>query len=234
MLIAGVQKLTTLDYPGHLAAIVFTAGCNFRCGYCHNPHLVDPEQVKNSVKDLIPEEVFFNFLEKRKGLIDGVCITGGEPTIQPDLMEFALKIKKEGFLVKIDTNGTNVKVLEKLLENKAVDYFAMDIKTSPENYNIEVGLRCSSEEIKKSKEFIQNCGLPYEFRTTAMKEKHTPEIFEEIGRWLAGAESFYIQNFRNKVVLNKKYESYHGFSEKELALLKSIMDKYVKNCGIRT
>lgn len=236
MLIAGVQKLTTLDYPGHLATIVFTAGCNFRCGYCHNPHLVDPEQVKNSVKDFIPENVFFNFLKKRKGLTDGVCITGGEPTLQPDLIEFALKIKREGFLVKIDTNGADCKSLKNLLENKAVDYFAMDIKTSPLKYEDIISRpvsRAFLDEIRMSKDFIQNSGIPYEFRTTAVKEKHTPEIFDDIGRWLEGAENFYIQNFRNKTVLSENYKNYGGFSEKELVFFKSIMDKYVKNCGIR-
>lgn len=233
MLIAGVEKLTTLDYPGHLAAIVFTTGCNFRCGYCHNPHLVEPNLVKKSLTDLIPEEVFFNFLEKRKGIIDGVCITGGEPTLQPNLMEFALKIKEMGFKVKIDTNGTSPDVLENLLNKKAIDYFAMDIKTSLPNYSEFLPTTYDVEGIKRSKEIIQNCGLEYEFRTTVVKEKHTSEIFEEIGRWLKGAEKYYIQNFRNKVVLDGRYKKYNGFSEKELAEIKSIMDKFVKFCGIR-
>ena len=233
MLIAGVEKLTTLDYPGHLAAVVFTAGCNFRCGYCHNPHLVDPEQVKKQINDLIPEQTFFNFLKTRKGLISGVCVTGGEPTIQPDLLTFALKIKEAGFLVKIDTNGARPKVLEALLENKAVDYFAMDIKTSLANYQDIVKTDFSLEEIKKSKELIQNCGLPYEFRTTAVKGKHTLEIFEEIGKWLAGAENYFIQNFRSKIALDRSYQALQGFSDPELKAIKSVMEKYVKKCGIR-
>jgi len=233
MLIAGVEKLTTLDYPGRLAAIVFTAGCAFRCGYCHNPHLVDPEQVKKTITDLIPEEAFFNFLKTRKGILDGVCITGGEPTMQPDLLEFALKIKSEGFLVKVDTNGTRFGVLQDLVENKAVDYFAMDIKTSLARYKDIVAADFSVDHIRQSKEFIQSSGLPYEFRVTAVREKHTFEIFEEIGDWLNGAENFYIQNFRNKVVLDKKYQEYSGFTESELLRFKAIMERYVKNCGIR-
>lgn len=233
MLIAGVQKLTTLDYPGKLAAIVFTAGCNFRCGYCHNPHLVDPEQVKKQTDDLIPENVFFNFLKTRKGLIDGVCITGGEPTLHSDLPEFALKVKEAGFLVKIDTNGTRPEVLKKITENKAVDYFAMDIKTSLSKYKNLARTELALEEIKKSKDFIQNCGLPYEFRTTAIKEKHTEDIFEEIGEWIRGSENYFIQNFRSKVTLDGEYKSMRGFSESELLKIKSIMDKYVKKCSIR-
>ncbi|MCK6462357.1 MAG: anaerobic ribonucleoside-triphosphate reductase activating protein [Candidatus Pacebacteria bacterium] len=234
MLIAGVEKLTTLDYPGRLAAIVFTAGCNFRCGYCHNPQMVDPERMKETVKDLIPEEVFFNFLTKRKGMLDGVCITGGEPTLQPDLLEFVLKIKSLGFKVKIDTNGTMPGVLESLLENKAVDYFAMDIKTSLKRYEEVARFKLVKEEINRSKEIIQNCGLEYEFRTTVLKEIHPFEVFDEIGEWIKGAEKYYLQNFRSKSVLEKYFENYNGFSENELAEVRSVMEKYVKFCGIRT
>lgn len=245
MLIGGVQELTTLDFPGRLAAVVFTLGCNFRCGYCHNPQFVDEEQIKGLVKGIIPEEVFFKFLEKRKGKLEGVCVSGGEPTLQPDIVEFALKIKQAGFLVKLDTNGTKPLILEKLLENKAVDYLAMDIKTSPSKYE-EIAFPTSlvgkarqamsgsvREEIKKSKEIIQNSGLPYEFRTTAVKGKHTMEIFEEIGKWIKGAEAYFIQNFRNKKTLAEEYKKKEGFSPKELAEFKLLMEKYVKNCGIR-
>lgn len=240
MLIGGVQELTTLDFPGRLAAVVFTLGCNFRCGYCHNPQFVDEEQVcLVGRKGGIPEETFFKFLEKRKGKLEGVCISGGEPTLQPDLLDFALKIKQAGFLVKLDTNGTKPLILEKMIARKAVDYFAMDIKTSPSRYQgitfptSDVGNRQMAEEVKKSKEIIQNSGLPYEFRTTAVKGKHTREIFEEIGGWLRGAEAYFIQNFRNKKTLAEEYKKEEGFSPKELAEFKLLMEKYVKNCGIR-
>lgn len=238
MLIGGVQELTTLDFPGRLAAVIFTVGCNFRCGYCHNPQFVD-FQCQGEALTLIPEEVFFKFLEKRKGRLEGVCISGGEPTIQPDILEFALKIKQAGFLVKLDTNGTKPLVLEKMIAEKAVDYFAMDIKTSLSRYQeitfptCDVGNGQLVEEIKKSKEIIQNSGLPYEFRTTAVKGKHTREIFEEIGEWLRGAEAYFIQNFRNKKTLAEEYKNEKGFSEKELAEFKMLMEKYVKNCGVR-
>lgn len=234
MLIAGVEKLTTLDYPGHLAAIVFTPGCNFKCGYCHNPHLVDIDKIKIMSKEFIPERVFFNFLKTRKGLLDGVCITGGEPTMQTDILEFALKIKERGFLVKVDTNGASARVLEKLARSGAVDYFAMDIKTSLGRYEDIVKSGFVRSEVEKSKEFIQNCGVAYEFRTTVVKEKHNKKIFEEIGEWLKGAENYYIQNFRNKVVLEKNYETMSGFSSAELSEIKTLMEKYVKRCGIRT
>lgn len=232
MLIAGVEKLTTLDYPGRLAAVVFTPGCSFRCGFCHNPHLV--ARTSNRANDLIPEESFFNFLEKRKGLLEGVCVSGGEPTLQPDLAEFALKIKKAGFLVKIDTNGANLKMLESLIKEKAVDFLAMDIKTSPSNYKDLVEVDFPVEEIKKSKELIQNSGLPYEFRTTVIKEIHNVKIFKEIGEWIEGASDYYIQNFRNKTVLDEKYKKMSGFSDEELSQIKFLMEKYVKHCGIRT
>ena len=247
MLIAGVEKLTALDFPGRLAAVVFTPGCNFRCGFCHNPHLVDENRLKETKNDLIPEESFFNFLKHRKGLLEGVCVSGGEPTIQPGLVEFALKIKKAGFLVKIDTNGANSKTLENLIKEKAVDFLAMDIKTSLPNYkdlvglNIDIGCRDLTSdvdvvlrEVKKSKELIQNSGLPYEFRTTAIKEIHNFEIFEEIGEWIEGANDYYIQNFRNKTVLDEKYKKMSGFSDEELLKIKSLMETYVKHCGIRT
>ena len=233
MLIGGVQELTTLDFPGRLAAVVFTMGCNFRCGYCHNPQFVDEKQIKNIRTENIPEEVFFKFLEKRKGKLEGVCISGGEPTIQADLVDFALKIKQAGFLVKLDTNGTKSRVLEKMIAEKAVDFFAMDIKTSLSRYEEIVGAGFSVDEIKKSKDIIQNSGLPYEFRTTAVKGKHTREVFEEIGEWLKGAEAYFIQNFRNKKTLAEEYKKEEGFSEKELAEFKLLMEKYVKNCGIR-
>jgi len=185
--------------------------------------------------------VFFKFLEKRKGKLEGVCISGGEPTLQPDILEFARKIKNMGFLVKLDTNGTMSDVLEKMIAEKVVDFFAMDIKTSLFRYGEFLavkppfgGLTAKNlEEIKKSKEIIQNSGLPYEFRTTAVKGKHTKEIFEEIGEWLKGAEVYFIQNFRNKKTLAEEYEKEEGFSEKELAEFKLLMGKYVKNCGIR-
>jgi len=177
--------------------------------------------------------VFFKFLEKRKGKLEGVCISGGEPTLQPDILEFARKIKKMGFLVKLDTNGTRPAVLEKMIVEKVVDFFAMDIKTSLPEYKKIIKADFSVEEIKKSKEIIQNSGLPYEFRTTAVKGKHTKEIFEEIGEWIKGAEAYFIQNFRNKKTLAEEYKNEEGFSEKELAEFKKFMGKYVKNCGIR-
>ena len=222
--------MTTLDFPGKLAAVVFTVGCNFRCGYCHNPQFV---QCQGETLTSIPEEVFFKFLEKRKGRLEGVCVSGGEPTIQPDILEFARKIKQAGFLVKLDTNGTNSRVLEKMIAEKAVDFFAMDIKTSLPRYKEIVGEGFSEEEVKKSKEIIQNSGLPYEFRTTAVKGKHTREVFEEIGEWLKWAESYFIQNFRNKKTLAEEYKNEEGFSEYELEEFKLLMEKYVKNCGVR-
>ena len=233
MLIGGVQEFTTLDFPGRLATVVFTAGCNFRCGYCHNPQFVDEEQVKKTMVRNIPEETFFKFLEKRKGKLEGVCISGGEPTLQSDILDFARKIKQAGFLVKLDTNGTKPAVLDKMIAEKVVDFFAMDIKTSLLRYKEIIKAGFSVADIGKSKEIIKNSGLPYEFRTTAVKGKHTKEIFEEIGEWLNGADAYFIQNFRNEKTLSDEYKKEKGFSEKELMEFKILMEKYVKNCGIR-
>lgn len=233
MLIGGIQEFTTLDFPGKLATVVFTAGCNFRCGYCHNPQFVDEEQIKNIIADCIPEEAFFKFLEKRKGKLEGVCISGGEPTLHSDLIDFAFKIKQAGYLVKLDTNGTKPVILEKMIAEKLVDFFAMDIKTSLARYQEIIKTGFSADDIKKSKEIIQNSGLPYEFRTTAVKGTHTKEIFEEIGEWLKGSEAYFIQNFRNKKVLAEDYAQKEGFFEKELNEFKTLMLKYVKNCEIR-
>ena len=166
--------------------------------------------------------------------MEGVCVSGGEPTLQLDIVEFALKIKQAGFLVKLDTNGTNSRVLEKMIAEKAVDFFAMDIKTSLPRYKeiVAAGFFRNGRS-KKSKEIIQNSGLPYEFRTTAVKGKHTREVFEEIGEWLKGAEAYFIQNFRNKKTLAEEYKNEEGFSEYELEEFKLLMEKYVKNCGVR-
>ncbi|HAI73904.1 TPA: anaerobic ribonucleoside-triphosphate reductase activating protein, partial [Candidatus Moranbacteria bacterium] len=162
MFIGGYQKLTLIDFPGRLAATVFTVGCNFRCPFCHNPELVSNiKQIANGL-----EKDFFEFLKKRKDKIEGVCITGGEPTLQPDLMEFIKKIKTLGFLVKLDTNGARPDVLKKIIEQKLVDYIAMDIKNQPKKYDATTGVKGDIARIKLSVELITRGKIPYEFRTT--------------------------------------------------------------------
>lgn len=195
MKIAGLQKLTLLDYPGKTAATVFTLGCNFRCPFCHNTDLVTPASDKPSPM-LLPEEEFFAFLKKRQGLLDGICITGGEPTLQHDLANFCKRIKDPGFLVKLDTNGSHPAILQYLLENALIDYVAMDVKNSPVHYAETVGFgatndassKCNFEiqPIENSMSLLLQGTIPFEFRTTVLNELHTKDFLLETAHWIAG------------------------------------------------
>ena len=188
MKIAGLQKLTLLDYPGKTAATVFTPGCNFRCPFCQNIDLVLPATQKDL--PLLSEEDLFSFLNKRKGLLDGVCITGGEPTLQPDLAQFCQQIKEQGFLVKLDTNGSRPEILERLLSLGCLDYVAMDIKNTPTKYASTVGLAESKtfqilEAITQSIHLLLQGTIPFEFRTTVVAELHDQETLIALATWLA-------------------------------------------------
>lgn len=192
MHIQGLQKLTLLDYPGKVACTIFTAGCNFRCPFCHNASLVthiDPEN------DILEEKVLA-FLKKRNGFLEGVCVSGGEPLIQPDIETFIEKIKALGYEVKLDTNGSNVELLKKLVERKLIDYVAMDIKNTPEKYGETIGIAdYQPESVLKSVEYLKSDVVEYEFRTTVVRQFHKREDFARIGQWLAGAKRYYIQSF---------------------------------------
>jgi pyruvate formate lyase activating enzyme len=204
MLLGGLQKLTLIDYPGKVAATVFTVGCNFRCPFCHNPELVFPDFGGHTGS--ISEQEFFDFLEKRKDKLDGVCITGGEPTIQKDILSFMEKIKKAGFLVKLDTNGSRPDVLQKAFKKDLIDFVAMDIKNCLDKYSQTNGVETDLERIKLSVELIKNSRKPYEFRTTVVPDLHTEEDFDKIGMWLRGSESYALQQFRNEgKVLDQKF-----------------------------
>ena len=189
MKIAGLQKLTLLDYPGKTAATVFTLGCNFRCPFCHNTDLVTPASDKPSPM-LLPEEEFFAFLKKRQGLLDGVCITGGEPTLQHDLADFCKQIKDLGFLVKLDTNGSHPAILQHLLDNNLVDYVAMDIKNCPDCYLETIGLnddhgRITLQAIEESIDLLLESTIPFEFRTTVVAQLHTATTLQACAQWIA-------------------------------------------------
>lgn len=192
MLLLGLQKLTLLDFPGKMACTVFTGGCDFRCPFCHNASLVE------GVKDcpILPEEEFFSFLEKRKGILQGVCITGGEPTLQPDLKNFIICIKDMGYKVKLDTNGNHPKVLKELVSENLLDYVAMDIKNSPAKYGLTVGIEnFDISKVKESIEFLLSDKVDYEFRTTVVKELHNDKDIEEIAYWIQGAKRYFLQCF---------------------------------------
>ncbi|PID70242.1 anaerobic ribonucleoside-triphosphate reductase activating protein [bacterium DOLZORAL124_38_8] len=232
MLIGGIQTLTMLDFPGKIAATIFTAGCNFRCGYCHNPELVLPELIKKNRHDLIPEEKFFNFLNTRKGLLDGVAISGGEPTVQLDLVSFIQKIKNQGFLVKLDTNGGNPNVVEDLIKQNLVDYFAMDIKYPLEIYDKMTNVDISQERFEKSIELIRNAGVDYEFRTTVIAEFHDEAKIEQILRKIQGCKKYTLQNFRPEITLDQQFARFHGVTEEKMAKFRDLAKNYVEEVRV--
>ena len=195
MIIKGLQKLTLLDYPGKCACTVFTFGCNLRCPFCHNASLV---QKREGDDGAISEDEFFSFLDSRKGLLDGVTITGGEPLLQPDLKEFIIKIKEKGFLVKLDTNGTFPKKLKQLIDANLLDYVAMDVKNGFTKYPLTVGVKdFDVAPVKESIEILLDDKVDYEFRTTVSKELFNLSDIEEIGDALKGAKRYFLQAFKD-------------------------------------
>ena len=227
MLIVGLNKTTLLDYPGRVAATIFTGGCNFRCPFCHNGDLV----LKASALDAYSEEEVFSFLHKRKKVLGGVCITGGEPTLQPDLAEFIRKVKELGYAVKLDTNGYKPKVLEELLKEDLLDYLAMDLKNRKEKYAETAGVTdFVLENIERSMELLTAYEVPHEFRTTVVKEFHEQEDLEAICRWIGGQATFYLQQYRDSEEILAKVQGgsfadakgFHGYED---AVLKALVEE---------
>ena len=192
MIFNGFQKLTLLDFPGHVACTLFTGGCNFRCPFCHNASLVTHLNDTDHYND----DFVIDYLKKRKGILDGVCITGGEPLLHDDLEDFIKKIKEIGYLIKLDTNGYLPEQLINLVNNSLIDYVAMDIKNSKDKYSLSVGLDdIDIKKIERSVSFLLENRVEYEFRTTVVKELHTPNDIESISRWISGAKRYFLQNF---------------------------------------
>jgi len=231
MIIGGFQKLTLIDYPGKLATTVFTVGCSFRCPFCHNPELVIGSKI---VADNKMEEDFFKHLKKRKGKLEGVCITGGEPTVQKDIIEFIEKVRKLGFKIKLDTNGTRPDVLKKLLDKKLLNFIAMDIKNQPRKYDLTTGVKGDIKRIKLSVEMIMNSRLPYEFRTTVVPGIHSEKDFEIIAKWIRGAKSYYLQEYREKIILDPKLKKKTKNKKIDLDKIKKNIEKNFKKMGIRS
>ena len=228
MYISGLQKLTLLDFPGRLATTVFLGGCNFRCPFCHNATLVlAPAKCEN-----ISEAKFFEFLDSRRGKLSGVCVTGGEPTLYPDLKSFIKKIKDMGFAVKLDTNGTSPDLLSELIDEGLVDYVAMDIKNSPDKYPLTVGVNCDMEKIGRSVALLLEDKVDYEFRTTVVKELHTAEDFVAISEWIFGAKRYFLQTFEDSGDLIGQGFSAYSREESE-AILRHILPN-VPNAQIRS
>lgn len=226
MQINGLQKMTLLDYPGKVACTVFLAGCNLRCPFCHNAPLV-----LENPPEAMTEAEFFAFLSKRRGRLDGVCITGGEPTLRRELPEFLRKIRDAGYLTKLDTNGTNPRMLRRLLEENLVDYVAMDIKNSPSRYGPICGGIDVLEAVKESAAALMEGGTDYEFRTTCVSPFHNPGAMEELGRWLAGAKQYYLQSFVDSGALVGTGVS--GLTKEEMEDLRQAVLPYIPNTHIR-
>jgi pyruvate formate lyase activating enzyme len=229
--IGGLQKLTLIDYPQKVACTVFLSGCNLRCPWCYSPELVLPEKIKKHPQ--IEEADFFDFLDKRKGKLDGVVVCGGEPTIYSGIYEFIGEIKKRGFLVKIDTNGLNPDTLKKLVRQKLLDYIAMDVKLPLSRYKELSKDKLDSKRVKESIDFIMKSGIDHEFRTTVIPDVHGKKDIQEIGEIIRGANKYYLQNFFPEKTLEESFLLKEPFSEEKLEEFKKVASLFVEKCEIR-
>lgn len=235
MIIGGLQKFSLLDYQEHLSAIIFTQGCNFRCGFCYNPMLV-LRKLDGNIKGHSPlkEDDLFDFLKGRVGKLDGIVITGGEPTLHKDLPEFISKIKDLRFKIKVDTNGTNPNMLAFLLKKKLIDYIAMDIKGPMDKYKKITKFKGDLENIKKSVKIIMESGLPYEFRTTVVPSLVEKEDIPKMSEMIKGARVWYLQGFKpDAELIDKNLKKVKPYSDKEMEEMCRAAKKYVKKCVVR-
>lgn len=235
MKIAGLQKLTLIDYPGKIACTIFLSGCDFKCGFCHNPELV----FSNGQKEAYTEEEIIAFLDKRKKYLEGVCITGGEPLINPDLKELLEKIKDKGFLVKVDTNGSFPEHLKQLINSNVVDFIAMDIKSDRDSYDVLAGVDVEIGKIEKSIKTIINSGKDYELRTTVIRGYHNPEKIKKIGKWINNLaekpKKYFLQSFvpREGKLIDEKFEKIRPFEDEELEEMKKAAMPYFEKVEVR-
>ena len=227
MQIGGLQKQTLIDYPGHLAPIIFTNGCNFRCPYCYNKSLVE------GTANLMPVEKVFSFLKERQNLLDGVVVTGGEPTLQKDLLDFLEKIKDLGYDIKLDTNGSNPEKLAMAINQNLVDYIAMDIKGPIEKYDKIAGVKIDKDKIKKSVELIKEFSH-HEFRTTVAPSFLKEEDFKKIARWLKGAQKYYLQQLEIKeTMIDPRFQKETPYPSQKLKSFVSLIEDNFKECEVR-
>ncbi len=232
MYITAYEPFTLVDYPGKLATTVFTLGCALRCPFCHNPEIVLPCKPHERPKDITDE--FFDFLKQRQGKLDGVCVTGGEPTLHRDLPKFLERIKNLGFLVKLDTNGVFPHRVKAILDARLADSVAMDIKHAPDKYALAAGLPFPLEHFQESVRIIMESGLPYEFRTTVVPGIHKEEDFEIIGEWLNGAEAYYLQPFRSGKVLDPSILPQASKQPLPLKKIKKQLESRIHHVAIRS
>jgi pyruvate formate lyase activating enzyme len=229
MIIGGLQKFSLIDYPGKTCAIIFTRGCNFRCRYCHNPELVIPQKYTPE----IPLSQIYDFLQSRRNKLDAVSITGGEPTLHLDLIEMIKKIKKMGYLVKLDSQGSRPEILEIIISNIMVDYFAMDVKAPLEDYSKIMGWQVSPEKLKRSINLIMNSGIEYEFRTTIVRSLTSKDDLRKIAQTIKGAEKYYLQRFIPTKLNDPSLIKESSYTDDELKALAKELKKYVKKCDVR-
>lgn len=232
MLVSWLQRLSLVDYPGKVSCVVFTLGCNLRCRFCHNPEFVLPEKVALIKDGLQQTEEFFAFLKTRQGILDGVSVCGGEPTIHKDLKQFLARIRDLGFLVKLDTNGRNPQVIKELIDEWLVNYVAMDLKHTWEKYPTLTWLQEDVSPYKESVRIIMESAPDYEFRTTVIKGIHTSNDIEDMARGIDGARRYYLQNYRPGDILDPSFSG-TSFAHEELLELRERALLYIGECGIR-
>ena len=226
MNVQGYQKLTLLDFPGKTACTVFTGGCNLRCPFCHNAGLVRTPLAQSNATAEVME-----YLQKRRGILDGVCVTGGEPLLQPDLADFLRDVRQLGYAIKLDSNGSLPEKLAEVLALGLVDYVAMDIKSSPKGYALATGTETDWEVYARSVRILRESGVPHEFRTTAVGGIHTPSDFVEIGRWLGDVPAYFIQRFVDSGQLLG--EGFYPFSIEEMEHLLTTVREFIPSAQLR-
>jgi pyruvate formate lyase activating enzyme len=231
MKIGGLQKLTLIDFPGRLAATVFLCGCNFRCPFCYSPEIVLPKKIE--IQPEISEKEFFDFLKERKGLLEGVVLCGGEPTQNLDLPDFARKIKKSGYLVKLDTNGSNPEMLKDLIEKKLIDYVAMDIKGPKERYDEFAGAKADLGKIQKSIDILKEGKVDYEFRSTIVPTLHEKQEVMAMARWISGAKRYFLQNFRPEKTIDASFEKIKPYPKEFILELQKEISPFFESCQVR-
>lgn len=236
MLIGGFQKQSLIDYPGKISSVIFTVGCNFRCGFCHNPDLVIPERIKNSPK--LSQEKILEYFKKNKKLLDAVSITGGEPTLQKDLIEFIKTIKEMNLAVKLDTNGTNPETIKKLIDEELIDFIAMDIKAPLElkKYKKLAGTHLNQEHINKIMKTIKlilDSNIKHDFRTTIIKEHHTKQDILDITKQLKNCKVYSLQKFNPYVVLDEDYKNKTSFEDSEVQEIIKEINKTIPEVNFR-
>jgi len=231
--ISWINKFSLIDFPWEISCIIFTPGCNFRCGFCHNSEFVLQSKLKDTYKTLIPERAVFNFLEKRKWNLTWISICWGEPTLQKDLIDFCKKVKKIWYKIKLDTNWRSPKIIKKLIKKGLVDYIAMDIKHEIWKFSISAGIQIDETPYLESIKVIMDSDIDYEFRTTVIKWVHDENTIENITKYIEGSKKYFLQNYIWWNTLDENFKG-EGFFEEELKLLKNIAEKYVGEVWIRS